>query len=191
MDLLKRSIGKSVPNSSNLSKISHENEILSQRWFHPRPRNPSESVPIMQHVCVFTLSSRCNTHILFIRTRKRNRAAEINRFQKCFTFLHVIIRLSDCVVQVIRVNLRLKQFHVFFLFKYSWLSLSRPRLSRITAYLEVKIWSLPIHENLTTDGKCRKEEKLLLRSNFSSFPQYFQYISNFKSQITFQFVKCG
>ena len=75
---------------------------------------------------------------------------------------------------------------------YSRLSLSRPRLSRITAYLEVKIWSLPIHENLTTDGKyCRKEEKLLLRSNFSSFPQYFQYISNFKSPITYQFVKCG
>ena len=60
------------------------------------------------------------------------------------------------------------------------------------AYLEVKIWSLPIHENLKTDGKyCRKEEKLLLRSNFSSFPQYFQYISNFKSPITYQFVKCG
>ena len=75
---------------------------------------------------------------------------------------------------------------------YSWLSLSRPRLSRITAYLEVKIRSLPIHENLTTDGKyCRKEEKLLLRSNFSSFPQYFQYISNFKSPFTYQFVKCG
>ena len=51
---------------------------------------------------------------------------------------------------------------------------------------------MPIHENLTTDGKyCRKEEKLLLRSNFSSFPQYFQYISNFKSPITYQFVKCG
>ena len=29
---------------------------------------------------------------------------------------------------------------------------------------------------------CGKEEKLLLRYNFSSFPQYFQYIS---------FVKCG
>ena len=26
-------------------------------------------------------------------------------------------------------------------------------------------------------------EKLLLRSNFSSFPQYFQYFANFKSQI--------
>ena len=75
---------------------------------------------------------------------------------------------------------------------YSRLSLSRPRLSRITAYLEVKIWSLPKHENLTTCEKyCGKEEKLLLRSNFSSFPQYFQYISNFKSPITYIFVKCG
>ena len=69
---------------------------------------------------------------------------------------------------------------------YSWLSLSRTRLSRITAYLEVKIWSLPKHENLTTGEKyCGKEEKLLLRSNFSSFPQYFQYISNFKSLFTY------
>ena len=75
---------------------------------------------------------------------------------------------------------------------YSWLPLSRTRLSRITAYLEVKIWSLPKHENLTTGKKyCGKEEKLLLRSNFSSFPQYFQYIPNFKSPITYIFVKCG
>ena len=29
------------------------------------------------------------------------------------------------------------------------------------------------------------------RSNFSSFPQYFQYISIFRSQITYSFVKCG
>ena len=28
-------------------------------------------------------------------------------------------------------------------------------------------------------------------SNFSSFPQYFQYVSNFRSQITYSFVKCG
>ena len=28
-------------------------------------------------------------------------------------------------------------------------------------------------------------------SNFSSFPQYFQYISNFKSQITYLYTKCG
>ena len=34
-------------------------------------------------------------------------------------------------------------------------------------------------------------EKLLLRSNFSCFPQYFQYVFNFKSQIVYSFVKCG
>ena len=45
------------------------------------------------------------------------------------------------------------------------LSLSRPRLSRITAYLEVKIWSLSKHENLTKGKKyCGKEEKLLFSS---------------------------
>ena len=38
---------------------------------------------------------------------------------------------------------------------------------------------------------CEKEEKLLLRSNFSSFPHYFRYISKLKSSITYQFVKCG
>ena len=32
MDLLKRSTRKGVPILSDLSKISHENEILSQRW---------------------------------------------------------------------------------------------------------------------------------------------------------------
>ena len=78
------------------------------------------------------------------------------------------------------------------MYSYSWLSLSRPRLSQITAYLEVKILSLTKHENLTTGKKyCGKEEKLLLRSNFSSFPQYFRYISKFKSSVTHTFVKCG
>ena len=75
---------------------------------------------------------------------------------------------------------------------YSWLSLSRNRLSRITAYPEVDIWFLPNHGNLTTGEQYSgKGEKLLLRSNFFSFPQYFQCISNFKSPITYIFVKYG
>ena len=37
--------------------------------------------------------------------------------------------------------------------KYTRLSLSRLRLSRITAYLEVKVGSLFKHENLTTGNK--------------------------------------
>ena len=56
----------------------------------------------------------------------------------------------------------------------------------------MNILSLPKHENLTTGEKyCGKEEKLLLKSNFSSFPQYFHCISNFKSPIKYKFVKCG
>ena len=84
------------------------------------------------------------------------------------------------------------QHCLFFFTKYSWLSLSRTRLSRMTAYLEMKIRSLPKHESLTTGKKyCGKGEKLLLRSNFSSLPQYFQYISNFKNLFIYIFVKCG
>ena len=51
----------------------------------------------------------------------------------------------------------------------------------------MKVVSLPKHENLTIGEKyCGKKG-----SNFSSFPQYFRYISNFKNPITHIFVKCG
>ena len=43
--------------------------------------------------------------------------------------------------------------HQYLSNEISWLSLSRPHLSRITAYLKVKIWSLPKHKNLTTGKK--------------------------------------
>ena len=48
------------------------------------------------------------------------------------------------------VMLQLIPFLLLLYFINNWLSLSWPRLSRITAYLEVKIRSLPKHENLTT-----------------------------------------
>ena len=58
---------------------------------------------------------------------------------------------------------------------YSRLSLSRPRLSWITAYLEVKIWSLFKHENLTTGkkilwkrGEIAPKEQFLLFSTILS-----------------------
>ena len=81
--------------------------------------------------------------------------------------------------------------------------LSRPRLSRITAYLEVKIWTLPKYENLITGnkilwkrGEIAPEEQFLLittifRNCSSSLPQYFQYTSNFKRPITYTFFKSG
>ena len=67
------------------------------------------------------------------------------------------------------------------MFRYNRLPLSRTRLSRITAYLEVKILSLPKHENLTSKKYCGKE--VLFHTIFD--------IANVKSQITYIFVKCG
>ena len=80
------------------------------------------------------------------------------------------------------VHLHFAEFEYEAYPNYSWRSLSRPRLSRISAYLEVKILSLPKHVNLTTGKKIMWKRG---ESNFSFFPQYFQYISNFKSPITY------
>ena len=75
---------------------------------------------------------------------------------------------------------------------YSRLSLSQLSVSQITAYLEVKIWSLFSTWKSNKGNKILwKEEKLLLRSNFSSFQHYFQYNPYFRSQSTCSFVKCG
>ena len=60
--------------------------------------------------------------------------------------------------------------HVLELIYYSRTSLSRTRLFRITAYLEVKIWSQFYHEIMTTE-----QNNVEKRSNFSSFPHYFIY----------------
>ena len=79
---------------------------------------------------------------------------------------------------------------------YSWLSLSRTRLSRITAYLEVKILSLLKHENLTTGKKnyCGKEEKWAISPLFhnifdilalSSRVQLHIYLLNVVNRISF------
>ena len=65
----------------------------------------------------------------------------------------------------------------------------RHLLSQITTYL-VNLVPVLTWKQLVTKY-CRKEEKLLLRSSFSSYTQYFQYISNIRSQITCSFVKCG
>ena len=85
-----------------------------------------------------------------------------------------------------------ENYPILVIIKYSRLSLSRTRLSRITAYLEVKIWSLFNTEIYQQTTKyCGKEDKLLLRSNFSPFPQYFQYISNLRVKLHIHSVKGG
>ena len=77
--------------------------------------------------------------------------------------------------------------------KYSRTSLSRTRLFRITAYLEVKIWSLFEHETMTTCNKIMwKRGEIAPKEQFLLFSTLFDtYISNFRSQITYSFVKCG
>ena len=76
--------------------------------------------------------------------------------------------------------------------EYSRTSLFRTRLFRITAYLEMKIWSLFEHETMTTGNKIMwKRGEIAPKEQFLPFPQYFQYISIFRSQITYSFVKCG
>ena len=132
-------------------------------------------VPLCCHGCLIWRQLNLNKITLYILWKLVKQVKKINRsIYPCFAF---------------------KQFAKFprLIHLYSWLSLSRPRLSRITDYLEVKIWSLLKRVNLTTGKKyCGKEEKLLFRSNFTSFPQYVQYISNFKSPNTYIFVtsKC-
>ena len=70
---------------------------------------------------------------------------------------------------------------------------SRTRLFRITAYLEVKIWSLFLHETMTTGNKIMwKRGEIAPKEQFLLFSTLFYiYISNFRSQITYSFVKCG
>ena len=82
--------------------------------------------------------------------------------------------------------------------RYSPLSLSRPRLSRKSAYCRVKIWSLPKHENLTTGKKilwkrreiAPKEQFLLFSTIFSIYLQILRvqlhiYLLNVVVQIIF------
>ena len=78
-------------------------------------------------------------------------------------------------------------------FYYSRLSLSRLRLSRITAYLDEKIWSLFKHRNLTLGNKILWiRGKIAPEEQFLPFPTIFSiFISNYRSQITYPFVKFG
>ena len=94
------------------------------------------------------------------------------RFYKCE------IRFVSFLHPVFRSNL-LKS-------KYSRLSLSRPRLSRITAYLEVKILFLLKHENLTTGKKyCGKLFHNIFNISLTSRVQLHIYLLNVVVRIIF------
>ena len=80
---------------------------------------------------------------------------------------------------------------VAIIWKYSRPSLSRLRLSRITAYLEEKILSLFKHRNLTPGNKILWTRGVLApQEQFLPFPTIFStYITNLRSQFTCSFVK--
>ena len=64
-----------------------------------------------------------------------------------------------------------------FVYFYSRPLLSRLRLSRITAYLEEKTWSLFWHKNLTSGNKILwMRGEIAPQEQFLPFPHYFQHI---------------
>ena len=76
-------------------------------------------------------------------------------------------------------------------YNYSQFSLSWLRLSQINNYLEVKIWSLFIHESPT--GTCIgilwKSGEIASKELLCIFSVIFSIPSNFRSQITYSFMK--
>ena len=64
-------------------------------------------------------------------------------------------------------------------FQYSRLSLSRLRLSRITAYLEEKIWSLFKHRNLASGNKI-----LWIRGEIAPQEQFLPFPTIFSISIS-------
>ena len=75
---------------------------------------------------------------------------------------------------------------------YSGLSLSRLRLSRITAYLEEKIWFFFKCRNQTSGNEILWIRGEIAKEQFLPFSTIFSvYIFNLRSQITYLFVKFG
>ena len=75
---------------------------------------------------------------------------------------------------------------------YSRLWLSRTRLSRITAYLEVKIWSLFKHECPTTGNKVLwKRGEIAPKEQFLPFSTIFSIHLKLQESNYISFVKCG
>ena len=71
----------------------------------------------------------------------------------CFGYALFVLWVSRVNSGFRTIHSLLHTTHTKVLVIYCWLSLSRPHLSRITAHLEVIIWSLLKPENLTTGNK--------------------------------------
>ena len=102
-----------------------------------------------------------------------------------FAYQNAVERLIIIIIIILSIisNLLLCFYNFKFVaMLYIRLSLSRLRLSRITDYLEEKIWSLFKHINLTS-GTCNKilwiRKEIAPQEQFLPFPTIFSiYISN-------------
>ena len=87
------------------------------------------------------------------------------------------------------------QFQLHWLFACSFLQSAYSRLVISTLLISnncSKVWSLFLHGNLTTGNKILwKRGEIVSKEQFLLFSTIFQFISNFKSQITYSFVKFG
>ena len=75
----------------------------------------------------------------------------------------------ECIYIACPSSINFRHIH-----RYSRTSLSRTRLFRITAYLEVKIWSLFLHETMTTGNKIMwKRGEIAPKEQFLLFSKLF------------------
>ena len=110
-------------------------------------------------------------------TVTRSRTSLIEMMMMIIMGSSMLISVYSSESIILGTFLWVKVIMLAFLNNYNRLSFSRPRLSRITAYLEAKIWSLFKHENLTTGNKilwkrgeiAPKEQFLLFSTIYSIY----------------------
>ena len=107
------------------------------------------------------------------------------KIYECYLFTTVGLTYSICIIWC-RIPSTKSQTCLYWVpwqpNIYNRTSLSRTRLFRITAYLEVTTGNKIMWKR----GEIAPQEQFLLFSTL-----FYIYISNFRSQITYSFVKCG
>ena len=74
-------------------------------------------------------------------------------------------------------------------------SIHPPKVCEIVKYIQstsvISTWLISNNRLSRSESNNRRQNIEEKRRNCSSFPQYFQYISNFRSLIAYSLVKCG
>ena len=121
-------------------------------------------------------------NIFRFKSIKKNISVFVNKFwiksyqQKILHYFSYFLKLLYDIVFLYTVDSR-------------YLELAYLEQPLISKWKSGPCYNIEIYQQATK--YCGKEEKLLLRSNFSSFPQYFQYISNLGVKLHIHSVKGG